>query len=129
MLYFRRSQFLRRLTLLLTLVVVPACYSYQTVGAGDQPPAVIPTTARLMLHDGSHLDLESSIVRGDSIIGMVRGSGAALPDRVAVHLADLAEITRKKFNTVLVVLPIAVLIWAVVGLGCNESRQSIDEAC
>jgi len=117
MLYFRRSRFLRLVILPLTLLaLLPACHSYSRVETTVGLPESLPSPARFTLTDGRQLELEGAQVRGDSIIGMRRGSTEAgqLAERVGIHISTIEGIERKKNNSLLVLIPIVVGLAIVV---------------
>ncbi len=86
----RRSKFQRHLVIpLLLICFLSGCYKWSV-----QPAAVVsdeaPEQVRVMLSDGSVVKLRSPEVRGDSIVGWTKGTGA---DTLAAYsLADLAAV-------------------------------------
>jgi hypothetical protein len=91
---FRRSKFQRHIVIPLMLIcLLSGCYKWSV-----QPAAVVsdeaPEQVRVMLSDGSVVKLRSPEVRGDSIVGWVKGTrDIASADTLAAYsLADLAAV-------------------------------------
>ncbi len=128
MLYFRRSPFLRRVILPLTLLAfLSACHKWVPL----EPPVAQaiaeeePGTVRVTLADDSRVVLKEPRVSGDSLV--------ALDDTVRVALDDVQQIEARRANTPatigLVVGSIAaafgVLILALV-IACSGESNCFD---
>jgi len=94
MLYFRRSPFLRRVILPLTLLAfLSACHKWVPL----EPPVTQaitegePGTVRVTLSDGWQRVLKEPHISGDSLV--------ALDDTVGVALDDVQQIEARRANT------------------------------
>jgi hypothetical protein len=99
MLYFRRSPFLRRVVLPLTLLAfLSACHKWVPL----EPPVAQaiteeePGTVRVTLADNSRVVLKEPHISGDSLIAFEEGKE---PQTVALLLEDLQRVEEKRANT------------------------------
>ena len=119
MLYFRRSPFLRRVILPLTLLAfLSACHKWVPL----EPPVAQaiaeeePGTVRVTLTDSSRMDLEEPRVSGDSLV--------ALDGTASVALDDVQQVEARRANTVATVgLILGAAVLAVLGYAVYESRD------
>ena len=119
MLYFRRSPFLRRVILPLTLLAfLSACHKWVPL----EPPVAQaisetePGTVRVTLADNSRVVLKEPHVSGDSLIAFEEGKE---PQTVALPLEDLQRVEEKRANTpatVFLILGAAVLAFFALGV-------------
>ena len=117
MLYFRRSPFLRRVVLPLTLLAfLSACHKWVPL----EPPVAQaiaerdPGTVRVTLADSSRIVLKEPHIMGDSLIAFEDGKE---PQTVALPLEDLRQVEEQRTNvlaTVGLVTGIAVVTFVVV---------------
>ena len=116
MLYFRRSPFLRRVILSLTLVAfLSACHKWvplYTQAITEEEPG----TVRVTLADNSRVVLKEPHISGDSLIAFEEGKE---PQTVALPLEDLQRVEEKRANTpatVFLILGAAVLAFFALGV-------------
>ena len=117
MLYFRRSPFLRRVILPLTLLAfLSACHKWVPL----EPPVAqavaeeAPGTVRVTLADGSQVVLKEPHISGDSLVAFEDGKE---PQTVALLLEDVRQAEVRRTNvpaTVGLVFGIAVVSFAAV---------------
>ena len=99
MLYFRRSPFLRRVILPLTLLAfLSACHKWVPL----EPPVAQaiaeqqPSTVRVTLADSSQVVLKEPHISGDSLVAFEDGKDA---QAVALLLEDLQRVEERRANT------------------------------
>ncbi len=124
MLYFRRSPFLRRVILPLTLLAfLSACHKWVPL----EPPVAQaiaerdPGTVRVTLADSSRIVLKEPHIMGDSLIAFEDGKE---PQTVALLLEDLQRVEEKRANTpatVFLILGAAVLAFFALGVIAMEA--------
>ncbi len=125
---FRRSKFQRHLVTPLMLVCfLSGCYKWSV-----QPVSAIsddaPEQVRVMLSDGSVVKLRSPEVRGDSIVGWVKGTrDIASADTLAAYsLPRVVEVRRiEKLKTTGLVLAGVFGIVAIISWRVNCSDRDI----
>ena len=122
MLYFRRSPFLRRVILPLTLLAfLSACHKWVPL----EPPVAQaiteqePGTVRITLTDNSRVVLKEPRVSGDSLI--------ALGYTVGVPLEEVQQVEAQRANTpatIGLVVGVILLVWAGLTALC-----AAEDAC
>ncbi len=116
MLYFRRSPYVRRVILPLTLLAfLSACHKWvplYTQAITEEEPG----TVRVTLADNSRVVLKEPHISGDSLI--------ALDDTVGVPLEEVQRVEEKRANTpatVFLILGAAVLAFFALGVIAMEA--------